>query len=241
MDKDLPLRNIDNLKALTRSQVQEVIEEIQLVEEINIYLDAINKKDARRSTGYFSPSSIPYCGRAMYYQRSGEVQNECLFPGTRIIFDIGTAIHGVLQDYITKALGDDCFRTEVFCRDDELHLIGSADGLLDLPYDRRLLEIKSISPKGFKGLAKPKSEHLMQAHCYAYMLDAPMLWFLYYEKSLGEMRLFTETFDKRIWGKVTDKLERIERCVEKGNPPPKELGYTCKECRYSWCCDPNAG
>ena len=237
--EELPkLLSVKDLKGIHRSDLLEIIDGIPLVEEINIYLQGMNREDAQRSSGYYSPSSISYCARAMFYQRTGVQQNECVYPATRVIFEIGHAVHEMLQGWLMEILGDDCFRTEVLCIDEELHLKRSADELLELPNERRMLEIKSISPKGYEGLTRPLPGHLLQAHCYAHMMDTPLIWFLYFNKSNGEMRTFDAIFDKKIWNQVVDKLDRVERCVQKGNPPPKEIGRGCNECKFAWHCDP---
>ena len=67
------------------------------------------------------------------------------------------------------------------------------------------------------------------------------MWVLYYDKNNGSMKVFDVTFDKKIWGKALDKLERIERCVQKENPPPYEVGWGCKECKFRWHCQPPEG
>lgn len=233
------LKSVKDLKGLEKGTITEIMENLSLLEEINYHLwEDLNEDGGYRSSGYYSPSSLPYCARAMYYQRSGIEQRGCLMPGTRIIFDIGHAVHDKIQGYITGALGEDAFQVEVSCVDEELHIRGSADGLLELDTERRLLEIKSISTKAFGSLASPKAEHLLQAHCYAYMLDTPLMWFLYYDKNSGKMKVFDAVFDKKIWGKVLDKLELVEKCVEKEIPPPYEVGWGCRECRFKWHCQP---
>lgn len=242
MSEELPkLTSIKDLKGVSRDDLRDVMEGMSLLEEINSHLWHQLNGTAHRSSGYYSPSSLPYCARAMYYQRIGVEQRNIILPGTRIIFDVGHAVHDTIQGYITGALGEDVFQIEVPCVDEELHIKGSADGVLDLDTERRLLEIKSISTKAFPSLASPKQEHLLQAHCYAYMLDTPLMWFLYYDKNNGSMKVFDVTFDKKIWGKALDKLERIERCVQKENPPPYEVGWGCKECKFRWHCQPPEG
>lgn len=235
------LMSIKDLKRVPEEIKKEIRDDFPVLSELNAYLwhDKNAQDDKWRSSGYYSPSSVPYCARAMYYQRRGIEQRNCLEAKTRITFGVGHAVHDMLQGWLVEALGDDAVTMEVGCVDEELGLKGSADGLFELEHFRKTLEIKTISGRQFASLAKPKPEHVAQASCYAFMLDTPLLDFIYICKEWPhEIKVFTTFFDRVAWGKVVDKLESVERCVEAESPPPQEVGRSCWECKFRWICEP---
>ena len=243
---DPRLMKIEDLEDLDDEVKREIRDEFPLMNEVNSWLwnERNAAQDRHRSSGWYSPSSLPYCARSMFYQRTGVEQIACLEPSTHITFGVGHAVHDMIQKWMLEAVGEDALQVEVPCMDEELHTRGSADGLFHLSFLRRVLEIKTISQKGFDGLTKPMAEHMMQAHCYAYMLDAPVIEFVYVNKGWspgGPIKTYMVLFDRIVWGKARDKLEMVEACVEAGNPPPQEISQKCWECRFKWHCDPELG
>ena len=238
---DDTLLSVRDLKKVDTDIKREIRDDVPLLNELNAFLwHEMNARDnPQRSGGYYSPSSLPYCSRAMYYQRARVEQRGCLEAQTRITFGVGHAVHDMLQAWLLDAIGEDSLRIEVPCVDEELHIRGAADGLFELEHFRKLLEIKTISGKGFADLTKPKPEHMLQTHCYAHMLDTPLLVFLYISKEWPHpIKEYCVFFDRVVWGKALDKIESVERCFEAETPPPQEVGRGCWECKFRWHCDP---
>jgi CRISPR/Cas system-associated exonuclease Cas4 (RecB family) len=236
------LMSIRDLKTVDEEVKRELRDDIPILNELHAFLwhEKNASDDPWRSSGYYSPSSLAYCARAMYYQRTEVEQRNCLEAQTRITFGVGHAVHDMLQSWLVEALGEDAVEMEVVCTDEDLHIKGAADGLLELEHFRKLLEIKTISAKGYADLSKPKPEHVLQTHCYAYMLDTPLIDYIYVSKEWPhEIKVFSTFFDRVVWGKARDKLESIEACVQAENPPPQEVGRGCWECKFRWHCEPD--
>ena len=236
---DEPLKTLADLKGLDREEVYEHLNYLQYHQEIRewLYLNVNREEWGHRSPGYYSPSSLPYCARKMYYQRIGIERRPQLFASTRVTFAMGHKLHDMVQGWLSDCMGT-AYEAEVPLVDEELHIRGTADAIITLHAQRRLQEIKSISFKGYATLASPQSAHVLQASCYAYMADCPIVDYVYINKNTGEIKQFPTRFDKVTWRKALDKLERIERCVEKGTPPPYEVTSKCKECDMAWHCEP---
>jgi len=103
--------------------------------------------------------------------------DEChnLESSTLLAFELGTHMHTVVQDACADQFEGE-YETAIDLSHTGVSVSGSCDGLVKIGDQYRLLEIKTMSPFGFK-LAKeagvPKREHLSQASMYAKgMIDA---------------------------------------------------------------------
>ena len=97
--------------------------------------------------------------------------HEChqIDTSTLLAFELGTHMHNVIQEACADQFEGE-YETAIDLSYTGVSLSGSCDGLIKVNDEYRLLEIKTMSPFGFK-LAResgvPKREHLSQASLYA--------------------------------------------------------------------------
>jgi hypothetical protein len=106
-------------------------------------------------------------------------------PDTLLAFSLGHAMHEVLQESIGHVYGGE-FEAVVDLSATGVSLSGSADGVVEIDGETRLLEIKTMSAYPFK-LAKeyglPKRQHVAQAALYAMgFAKVTKLWIVYLAK-----------------------------------------------------------
>lgn len=107
---------------------------------------------------------------------------------TLIAFSLGTSMHELLQNAIGHVYGGE-FEKVVDLSPLGVSLSGSADGVVEVDGQTRLLEIKTMSSYPFK-LAKqtglPKRQHVAQAALYAMGTpEVTHLWMVYLAKESG--------------------------------------------------------
>ena len=182
-------------------------------------------------------------------------------------FDLGTVLHALMQSEfgaMCKFTGDRVtFKPEVpisgvtseIAR--EYNLRSSADGLFVFydetgrPYLRVLLEIKSESGPEWEKLNCPREKHVLQTTLYQAALDAPLVWFLYYNKSnsnyTGPKAPWLVPFDMNTWRLVADRAQLVHRKsalvdraqdIRTADLPNREEGRHCTWCPYVRHCEP---
>jgi len=194
-----------------------------------------------RALGVVHASSAHKCTRKLYHDVMGDIRPKGYIPPKlRIIFEIGHAIHDLVQKALKRALGDD-FEPEVTVDHlDALILGGHADGVARLEFCTVVLEIKTISADGYKKLTKPKDEHILQAAAlYARGLDIPFVCFIYIDKASGNMKQYIHVYNeddfRRWWAQ---KGRKVEQAVIDGVPPVADANkWECKDCPYEHGCE----
>lgn len=110
------------------------------------------------------------------------------------------------------------------------------------PYLRVGLEVKTMSDGEFAKLKKPLDYHVEQAHIYMKVLDLPLMWFFYYNKSNSNWTTpkapFLMAFDHRIWTRLENKIRHAYKLAAEKTLPEREEGMSCKWCSFSWTCLP---
>lgn len=197
-------------------------------------LEKENQKPWTRRIGHYHPSSVKGCKRAMYYDRVGEEPESRVDAKLRMIFDMGHALHDMIQGYLRNHPG---FEDEVTCEFPDLHLYGHCDGIFTK--EDWVLEIKTVGESVYKTLVQPKIEHIWQIHCYMFCLDIPRTQLLYVNRATGATRLFKVAFSNEIWEEVAAVIGYVESCVESGEPPPQEVNkWACRSCKFYHVCEP---
>lgn len=192
-----------------------------------------------RTVGCIHPSSAHRCVLAQYYGvlAEHEVEEE-ISPELQMIFEIGHALHAVVQQCLHRALPEQ-FEDEVSLDLMEAMVQGGhADGLVDMYDYRYVLEIKTISGDGYAKLTKPKAEHILQASIYCKALDVPFIGFLYINKATGGMKQYPVAFDQRLYEDwLRTKIRPIERALETGKEPIADANkYECATCAHGSHC-----
>jgi hypothetical protein len=163
---------------------------------------------APRARGAFHPSEISteaiICKRKMYFQyadapvdklymREAETNNQL-----QRLFDLGTFVHLYMQNGLWRAGILEDFEVPISAP--EFGIEGAADGIVNLLVEgvmQRLgLEIKTINSFLFKGLVRPKDEHIKQASIYFSFLGLKKVLFIYYNKDTSEFKEFVADVDE---------------------------------------------
>lgn len=217
-------------------------------------LSTTTRDDSRQ--GYFHPSEVGYCRRKSVYGFIRAPFIPTLDPESVEIFDLGHAVHELvgrkLQDVgrvlRPKNIGYS-FRAEVPFDPawdtlfSDLGIGGTADGIIEIWTDtwkqRSILEAKSINKEGFERLSKPKHEHLMQAHLYAYRFDCPIIYNWYYCKDNSKRRVYASSFNVTVFNQAIEYFEKLRVHVEAGTLPERDEDFfECPRCQYRMVCQP---
>lgn len=241
------------------------------------YLTSNRPPDHARPSGIHA-SEISGCERKIVYNLINTEKRDLIDPKWKKRFDIGHHIHEKFQRefaYIAHRMGlkpvqnwHITFESEVKIAPDlqpmanQWSIHSHCDGVFvirerwDGPAVLRIaLEIKSESPTQYELLmkkAKPKPDHIEQAHVYMACLDIPLTWFLYYNKGnqnyTGSDASFLIPFDPVLWKELESRFERAHNAAANAltdsgklieeNLPPRTESVKCEFCSFSWTCQP---
>ena len=200
------------------------------------------------------PSQIAHpCLLRIWKEMNGETSQEMVEPRLQLIFDLGHAVHGMLQTYGLMGAWGPHYKPEISVNADnqqlahDLFIEGHADAdnilrLDDIPGSPYVYEVgivheyKTISTKQFEGLTKPKPEHKEQATIYSAVLDRPIVAFLYFSKNDSNLADFPVPFDPTVWERVKGKCVTLLDFYNRQVPAPATTGYHCKDCGYLYGC-----
>ena len=196
-----------------------------------------NNEPWTRTTGAYHPSSLSpgACLRALWYDRTGEQPESNIPSDLRMLFDIGHALHDMVQSKLEKEFDD--FVSEVSVKHEALHLVGHCDGVFR--EKDWVLEIKTVGESVYKNLIRPKKEHVYQVHCYMFALDIPRTQLLYLNRANGNMKQFIVDFDNEVFTEIANLIKSVEVFVEKNEtPPPQPNKWVCRSCKFQHVCKP---
>lgn len=220
------------------------------------YVGAIMSKKRDNRQGEWHPSAIDMCGRMNVYDFIRTPKNDTPDPDAQDIFDMGHAIHALVQGRFTDMsawMGAKKFGYQFEAEKrydpaiDELYNTfgcgGTADGLLEIWTDtwrqRGILEIKSINDEGYKSLTKPKYGHVLQAHLYCFRFNCPVMWIWYFNKNNSRRKIYPVVFDQATFDVAIGRLETWHTHVMNKTLPPREESYFgCMGCAYRDTCKP---
>jgi len=197
------------------------------------------------------PSAINKCLKFIWLSCSGYSagMEEVIEPRIRMLFDLGTSWHIVMQDFYGKrgAWGDPKnYHPEVSIDPDAVDANGNPlqplaerywiRGHVDALINNYLIavpglgecsvkvvhEYKTINSNGYTKLTRPKPEHKKQATIYSAVLDAPFVVYFYTNKDNSQIIDFPVAFDSSIWNEVTQRIDRVLELVEAKRPPAWE-------------------
>jgi hypothetical protein len=219
--------------------------------------DPAREEETRSRQGYFHPSAIGMCARRNVYEARREPFVSHLGVQDLEIFRIGHFVHervqGVLAevDRVTSQQGllwsftpevpYDKKKDRLFA---DLRTGGTCDGELTIEKpgkwkQRGVLEAKSMKDEYWQKLKRPKDNHLLQGHLYAFRHDCPIIWFWYYNKNTSQHRVFPWVYDPEIFDRAVQRLVLFNEHLDQGTLPPKEEGwYSCARCEYQEVCQP---
>lgn len=204
-------------------------------------------------------SEVHGCKRKIVYSLLAYEQKERISKNWRQRFQVGHAIHNMLQTDFENMAKDSGgllhFQREALIAPnlqpiaEKWFINSSCDGIFT-EYDtpggppvlRYGLEIKTEAPDGYEKLREPKEAHLWQAHIYMKCLDLPMFWFLYMNKANqnntdAEGNFFV-LWDQKIWDTLEARFEECHKLALDFTFPPREESMLCQFCGFSYTCQP---
>jgi CRISPR/Cas system-associated exonuclease Cas4 (RecB family) len=192
------------------------------------------------------------CARLLYYDFVGAEAEGAWEPRMRALLDTGSAVHAQLQAYLEEITrrsdGVESFEPEAVVDPDtnevadSMDLSGHTDGkYMVITPDMRLrfgIELKTINAAGYEKTSSPHPEHLTQGTIYQKALDLPVMVFVYYNKNDSSMVEYAHVFDQNCWDAVVCKLDWVREHAMRDEPPERENGWHCTNCKYRKVCKP---
>lgn len=199
------------------------------------------------------PSQLPHpCMLKVWNEMTGVEGRERIEPRTQLIFDLGHAVHHMMQTYGARGAWGPIYKAESRLTGDiqplaeELMIEGSADAENILVVDNIpnapiyevgvVHEYKTINTDAFKKLTRPKPEHKQQATVYAKVLNRPVVVYLYLNKNDSSLADYPVEFDPAQWSTLENKARLLVQHFDAGQPPPAETGFHCQQCPYAYGC-----
>jgi|LSQX01.2.fsa_nt_gb CRISPR/Cas system-associated exonuclease Cas4 (RecB family) len=152
-------------------------------------------------------------------------------PQTLRVFENGHSTHERIQGWL-EDMGL-MIEAERKLISEELNISGSCDGVIELPGEGEfIIEIKTISAKGFRYLTEPKAPHYAQLQLYMYLAGVHQGILLYECKDDQRMKEFRVQYDEKFAKELVQKVKFVNECVAKNELPPKPFSKSSFECRY---------
>lgn len=218
-------------------------------------------KDSRahsedRRDGKFHPSSISGCPTATALDLLGlsEGTNTGHDAKSLRIFDMGTAIHRLLQSqYIRMGIvpfetatvdgkQTSVYYVEVPIDIPEWGMVGHVDAVVELNGKRFVVEIKSVNSNRWAKMTGPEEHHKLQAACYVKGCEKLLngskdVIFIYYSKDTSEIKEYVVSVTDKEYNLVTSKRTAINIMMDDYNkrkiiPAPSYEDANKPPCRY---------
>lgn len=225
-----------------------------------------NEQTRQRDTKYLHPSEIckrDWCPRSSMYEILGyekEVNKTYAFQ-TLNIFKTGHDIHDKWQGWLERS--GVMKQTELPIFNEEYHIKGHADGLIEDAFGEAILEIKSVgmgtirvehpslyeeyekkrisSDELWKKIRQPFSTHLRQINLYMYATGVHNGIVLYEWKNNQSCKEFEIKYQPAHIESILATASLVKQCLNDGTiidrPVWAEQTHkTCKQCPYKGIC-----
>lgn len=204
----------------------------------------------------FAPSSFR-CSRLMWFRLRGVQPDPIDKPDKMLKFsaEVGTALHQVYQNYISKMLGDDWIAVKDYLKEnpvegkytleeegfeslleftDPYPIRFACDGILRISGEYYLLEIKTSGSDSFRDLRDPKPQHIDQVKCYCAMLGLKKVLYLYIDRTWGDTKCYEYTVKDRDIQEVIQRFSNVMWAAEY-NIAPDRLPKGDSWCTSNMC------
>jgi hypothetical protein len=119
------------------------------------------------------------------------------------------------------------------------------DGAQWVPYLRVGIEIKTSSDGQFDSRKKPDPEHMEQTCMYQAVLDLPLMWVIYYNKSNSNFTTpyapWLFKFDRHLWENgLQPRFAKAHQYAKDNQLPDRTEGQHCQWCPFTWTCGPRS-
>lgn len=240
---------------LIQSTQQEIPIEKQFVEDLKRSIELNDKKDSRKPSQTYKPSSM-LCMRQMYYQRIGiepESESNAVLVG---ICESGSDRHERVQCAVSRMKENniDCeyidvaefikqrnlmdievvakqdYETKLFHK--KLCMSFLCDGIIKYKGRYYILEIKTESINKWYNRQSVAEEHKTQATAYSYSFGIENVIFLYINRDMCDMKPFMFTATPSMTQNLVSKLNDCEEYVKTHTTPKKDENTPKKACQY---------
>ena len=216
-------------------RLKDVIDNFDGRDWLEVELDKYDQSTLRepKVRDYFSPSSVHWCPRAIWYHNKGYAQDPIKANSVRRMM-AGTVYHEFIEEKL-KGSGVLVSAEEEVTWDDP-RIVGHYDAIIERPSDKKhiLLEIKSMAePKNKKYLQYlPKHEHLMQWNLYSMKTGLEEGIIFYINKNSQDYMIFPVERNDGIIENILKKLKKIEGYLNLDEE--KIIPYLPDE-NHAWC------
>ena len=227
-------------------------EEIEKADAILALGGTLVRPEKGITDGCLHPSSISGCMTRVVLQKIVAPYLPVVTtpdPRSQKIFDLGTAIHAMLQAqlWLAGVVDKDGYgmpMVEVSALSEELNLAGTADFVVKKGVysktARGVGELKSMNSNKFRTLKEPLPEHVFQAAgCYGILLGGlgvEFVSFIYYAKDTSEMKEFYEPIHDGVKKQAVERIKNIgeleQEVVTTCKLPKPLMDKSSTACRY---------
>jgi CRISPR/Cas system-associated exonuclease Cas4 (RecB family) len=225
-----------------------------------------NQHTKKRDTKYLHPSEIckrDWCPRSSMYKILGEVETKEKQHGftTLNIFATGHLIHNKWQGWLERS--GLVKQSELPIFNEEYHIMGTADGLIEDANGQAILEIKSVGTgtvryenmdlykqyeskeitdsELFKRIRQPFITHLRQLNIYMHVTGIHHGIILYEWKATQECKEFEVRYQPALIQHILAAASLVKQHLQNGTlidrPEWAEKNHkTCKQCPYKDIC-----
>lgn len=217
--------------------VKTYLEQVEGYGEDYSLADLINSKlrqeeiFSERDMTVFHPSSVGYCARKVAADMIGTFPKEQIEERILRVFQNGHSSHERIQNWFDE-MGI-LVEEEKRLTDDELNIKGNCDGVLELGDEGLfVLEIKTISAKGYRYLKEPKPKHYAQIQLYMHLAEIHKGILFYECKDDQRIKEFKVEYDEDFVQELIEKIKWINECVANQELPDRQYEKNSFDCRY---------
>jgi hypothetical protein len=193
----------------------------------------------------FRASGLGSCPRLTLYKLRGVVEEE-YEAKSAITLDMGTAVHEILQNYLTKDGLLDSLE-ETVSTEEVVNTTGHYDGVITIDNKRYLIEFKTTNVEAYQRLATkpiPWKKHQQQATFYMKALGVDVCLFVYINRNLALLSDFEKAnpdvnpvflevpfkYDPKLLEKNAEENQALTNHFYAGTLPKYERNSTCDYC-----------
>lgn len=195
----------------------------EMEDEIMAKAYPIEEKAPSASTAFYA-SEAGGGIRKIWFRRMQEPYTNMLNNRNHMVFGIGEAIHGMIEDIYKKS--GKWLATEFRLYDPDTRVSARVDTVIEEDGIPIPVEFKSISHYGWKYIQnEPKEEHVAQIMIYMKAMGAPYGYLHYIDKNSQEQLIWRVDYNSEIYMKLVEKFHAVEDAIATGEMPP-----LCKGC-----------
>lgn len=257
-----------NFKSLHKAlkSGSEISVEGKFLRQLELTIEQMDRKDSRKKSVYYKPSSLN-CPRQMFYYRKGTAVTDTPADSSMVgVCESGSDRHLRLQAAIKRMreFGYDCeyvdveqfvnehkpagtvvigrVGAETKCFNTIYQMSFMCDGILRIGGRYYVLEIKTENSFKFGGRLGVDEKHYNQAICYSILFGIDKVLFLYENRDILCKKSFMFTVTDKMKEELLARLAHVEECLKNDILPERCANdKPCRYCEYAKLCKLNLG